>query len=246
MVKTYKFADKIIEIQSIHNQVHHYCKDYTCEGTPDFSVEISQSDIEFERKKSESEFAFEGKKMPNFSNAELETTAVYRKIAEIMPSFDTIVFHGSVIAVDGEAFLFTAKSGTGKSTHTRLWRELFGDRTVMVNDDKPLLKITENSVIAYGSPYNGKHHLGCNMSAPLKGICILKRGQENTISQISKVQAYPMLMQQVYRPKDGMQLAKVLKLIDRLSQNTSLFELHCNMEPEAAKVAYEGMKGVTI
>ena len=246
MVKTYKFADKIIEIQSIHNQVHHYCKDYTCEGTPDFSVEISQSDIEFERKKSESEFAFEGKKMPNFSNAELETTAVYRKIAEIMPSFDTIVFHGSVIAVDGEAFLFTAKSGTGKSTHTRLWRELFGDRTVMVNDDKPLLKITENSVIAYGSPYNGKHHLGCNMSAPLKGICILKRGQENTISQISKAQAYPMLMQQVHRPKDGMQLAKVLKLIDRLSQNTSLFELHCNMEPEAAKVAYEGMKGVTI
>ena len=244
--QNYKMADRIIAVSSIYERVHTYCQDYKCEGEPDYSVTISQSDIEFERKKSESEFAFEGKKMPNFSDAELETTAVYRKIAEIMPTYDTIVFHGSVIAVDGEAFLFTAKSGTGKSTHTRLWRELFGDRAVMINDDKPLLKITENSVIAYGSPYNGKHHLGCNMSAPLKGICILKRGQENTISQISKAQAYPMLMQQVYRPKDGMQLAKVLKLIDRLSQNTGLFELHCNMEPEAAKAAYEGMKGAKI
>ena len=106
--------------------------------------------------------------------------------------------------------------------------------------------MTDTSVIAYGSPYNGKHHIGCNMSAPLKGICILNRGQENTISRISKAQAYPMLMQQVYRPKDGVHLAKVLKLIDRLSQNTGLFELHCNMEPEAAKVAYEGMKGETL
>lgn len=246
MVNTYKMADRLIEIHSIYELVHEYCQDYTCEGTPDFTVEISQSDIEFERKKSESEFAFEGLKMPDFSDAELETTAVYRKIAEIMPTYDTIVFHGSVIAVDGEAYLFTAKSGTGKSTHTMLWRELFGERAVMVNDDKPLLKITENGVIAYGSPYNGKHHLGCNMSAPLKGICILHRGQENTISQISKSQAYAMLMQQVYRPKDGAQLAKVLKLIDRLSQNTGLFELHCNMDPEAAKVAFEGMKGAKL
>ena len=246
MVNLYKMADRIIAVSSIYEKVHHYCKDYICEGTPDFEVSILQSDITYEREKSRREYEFEGLKYPDFTDADLETTAVYRKIAEMMPSFDTIVFHGSVIAVDGEAFLFTAKSGTGKSTHTRLWREMFGDRAVMVNDDKPLLRVTDTSVIAYGSPYNGKHHIGCNMSAPLKGICILNRGQENTISRISKAQAYPMLMQQVYRPQDGVQLAKVLKLIDRLTQNTGLYSLHCNMEPEAARVAYEGMKGETL
>ena len=98
-----------------------------------------------------------------------------------MISYDTILFHGSVIAVDGIGYLFTAKSGTGKSTHTRLWREYFGDRAAMVNDDKPLLKITDSSVIAYGTPYNGKHRLGTNISVPLKAICILTRAADNHI-----------------------------------------------------------------
>lgn len=78
----------------------------------------------------------------------LEETAVYRKIADKMVDYDTFVFHGSVIAVEGQAYLFTAKSGTGKSTHTRLWREMLGDKAVMVNDDKPMLRVTESGVTA--------------------------------------------------------------------------------------------------
>lgn len=236
-------ADRIIEFTSLYERVHTFCHAYTCEGEPDFTVTISQSDIDFEREKSRREHEFEGIRYPEFPDPELEVTAVYRKIAEIMPRYDTIVFHGSVIAVDGQAYLFTAKSGTGKSTHTRLWRELFGSRAVMVNDDKPLLRITESGVIAYGSPYNGKHHLGTNMSAPLAGLCILTRAEENQIRRISKAEAYPMLMQQVYRPQGTAGLRKTLTLIDKLSQNTGLFELGCNMDISAAQVAYDGMKG---
>ena len=239
---TYRLADRIISITSLHEAVHEYCKDYAHEGTPDITVGITQPDIEFEREKSQREYAFEGLKYPDFSDADLEVTAVYRKIAEIMPKFDTFVFHGSVIAVDGQAFLFTAKSGTGKSTHTRLWRELFSSRAVMVNDDKPLLKITESGVIAYGTPYNGKHRLGENIAVPLKALCILTRSEENRIRRISKAEAYPMLMQQVYRPQDAQGLRQTLSLIDKLSQNTALYQLSCNMDISAAQVAYEGMK----
>lgn len=239
----YKIADKVIEVNSIYEKVHEYCKDYLTDGSMDFSVCITPEDIVKEKVKSNSEYAYEGKKSPNFSDALLEETAVYRKIAEKMPKYDTFVFHGSVIAVDGQGFLFTAKSGTGKSTHTRLWREYFGDKAVMVNDDKPMLKITDNGVIAYGTPYNGKHHIGCNMSVPLKAICLLTRGEKNSIVRIDKSEAYAMLLQQVYRPQDPLQMAKTLKLVDRLAANTELYRLACNMDIEAAEVAYNAMKG---
>lgn len=243
MTKNYKMADTVIEVTSIYEKVHEYCKDYLTNEPADFSVCTTPEDIIKEKEKSDSEYAYEGKTLPNFSQGTLEETAVYRKIGEKMPNYDTVIFHGSIIAVDGHGFLFTAKSGTGKSTHTALWREYLGDKAVMVNDDKPMLKITDNGVIAYGTPYNGKHHLGCNMSVPLKAICIITRGEKNSIVRIDKSEAYAMLLQQVYRPQDPLQMAKTLKLVDKLAENVELYKLACNMDIEAAEVAYNGMKG---
>ena len=80
--------------------------------------------------------------------------------------------------MDGQAVLFTAKSGTGKSTHTKLWRDLFGERAVMVNDDKPLLRILKDGVLVCGTPWDGKHRLSTNCALPLKAICILERGKK--------------------------------------------------------------------
>lgn len=239
--RKYKIADKVIEVNSIHELVHEYCKEYITDEAPDFSVTITPEDIALEKQKSDSEYAYEGLPLPNFSDALLEETAVYRKIAEVMPDYDTFVFHGSVIAVDGEGYLFTAKSGTGKSTHTRLWREYFGERAVMVNDDKPMLKITDSGVVAYGTPYNGKHGLGTNISVPLKAICILTRAANNHIEPITREQAYSMLLQQTYRPANSEKLMKTLALTDRLADGVKLYQLGCNMDIEAAKVAYEGM-----
>lgn len=243
MTKKYKMADKVIEVTSIHEKVHDYCKDYVTDEPVDFSVTITPEDIVYEKQRSDSEYAYEGLPLPDFSDELLEETAVYRKIAEKMPEFDTVVFHGSVIAVDGQGYLFTAKSGTGKSTHTRLWREYLGDKAVMVNDDKPMLKITDRGVAGYGTPYNGKHHLGTNTAVPLKAICILTRGEKNSIVRIDKSEAYAMLLQQVYRPQAPLQMAKTLKLVDRLAANTELYRLACNMDTEAAEVAYNAMKG---
>ena len=94
-------------------------KDLTDEPA-DFSITITPDDIVFEREKTSHEYAYEGKSVPDFSAELLEETAVYRKIAEKMPTYQSFVFHGSVIAVDGRGFMFTAKSGTGKSTHPTL------------------------------------------------------------------------------------------------------------------------------
>lgn len=239
----YKIADRIIEITSIYDEVHILCSDYWHIGIPDFSVVISPRDIDFERSKTKEIAPDGGVNTKGYSDSYLETLAVYRKISEKMIEYDTMLFHGSVIAVDGAGYMFTAKSGTGKSTHARLWREYLQNRAVMVNDDKPLLRISDNVVTAYGTPWNGKHRLGNNISVPLKAICILNRGRENHIEQISKSSSYPILLQQVYRAQDSQKMVKTFELLDKLVKNTEFFKLECNMNVEAAKLAYNAMKG---
>lgn len=241
IIRKYKIAGKVVEVTSIYAEVHEYCADYQTDEPADYSVITTQADIDFEREKSAHEDEIEGIPIRQFTDSYLEELAVYRKIAEIMLDFDTVLFHGSVVAVDDVGYLFTAKSGTGKSTHTRLWREYFGERAVMVNDDKPLLHIAD-TVTAYGTPYNGKHRLGTNTSVPLKAICILTRSADNHIEPITREQAYTMLLQQVYRPADMLKITKTLELVDRLADSVKLYRLGCNMDISAAQVAYEGMQ----
>ena len=240
---TIQLAGRTVAVQTMYDTTRALCAEYLCEGAPCFTVTANQRDIEQERVRAAREDEVEGLPPRQFSDGYLETTAIQRKITEKFFEYDILLFHGSVIAVDGEAYLFTAKSGTGKSTHTRLWREQFGDRAVMVNDDKPFLKFEGDRVIACGSPWNGKHRLGSNIMVPLKAVCILERGEENQIAQIDPKDALQMLFQQSSRPQNPRLMPKYMELIDRLAQNVSLYHLNCNMDPEAAKVSYEGMSG---
>ena len=232
MIERYKFADVVVKIDSIYESVHHLCKSYkVTEETEQIMVRISQEDIDFERSRADH---------PDYSDEYLETLAVYRRIAEKMPAYDAFLFHGSAVMVDGEAYIFTATSGTGKSTHASLWREMFGSRAVMVNDDKPLIRVhMDGRVTVYGTPWDGKHHLSHNIAAPTRAICILERSAGNHIRKISKTEAMPMLLQQTYRPADPVSLAKTLILIERM--NLKLYRLGCNMNPDAAEVAYTAM-----
>lgn len=239
----YRMAGRVILVQSLYEDVHVYCRGYEADGDPDFTVRTGQADISYEQERSAREAIAEGLPVTEYPASYLEELAVYRKIAETMPGYGTVLFHGSVIAADGQGYLFTAKSGTGKSTHTRLWREMLGSRAVMVNDDKPLLRMDDGYFTACGTPYNGKHGLGCNTEVPLHALCILTRSKENRIVRIAKQEAYPMLMQQVYRPADPAAMKQTLVLIDRLAALTPLYRLGCNMEPEAAEIAYREMKG---
>ena len=236
-------AGKTARVNTTHESTRDYCKGYLCAKLPEFSVQVLPEDLILEREKSAREDIVEGRSPQRHSDAYLETIALQRKVVEEFFAYDTLLFHGSVVAVDGEAYLFTAKSGTGKSTHTRLWREMLGERAVMVNDDKPFLEIKPEGVTAWGSPWMGKHRLGTNIDVPLKAICILERGEENRISPIRAQEALPMLMQQSQRPQDRKNLLKYMELVDQLSQKTEFYRMSCNMDPQAAVVAYEAMSG---
>ena len=232
----YRLADVTVEFDTVYSEVHTMCRDYVAKPTADMlHIHTTEEDIDRED---------DG---DGFPRPYLETLAVYRKMATILPSLGGMLMHGSVIAVDGEGYMFTANSGTGKSTHVRLWREKFGNRAVMVNDDKPLLRIkNENlktkSPIIYGTPWDGKHHLSTNISVPLKAICILERGEQNEITPLTLDEAFPMLWQQTFHNHEREHTQMTLRLMKEMSKTVRFYRLKCNMNPEAADVAYGGMK----
>lgn len=236
----YRIANKNISISSCFNQVHNLCREYLYDGKPDFFITVDNDDINFERVKSKSTNSETDTKY--FSDSYLETLAVYRKIAEQMIDYGTLLFHGSVVAVDGKAFLFAADSGTGKSTHTALWRKYFGSRAVMVNDDKPLLKIEKDGVFACGTPWNGKHNLGNNIILPLKAVCFIHRSGENNIEALSRKQAFPLLLKYAYKSSDKEKTAKTIMLADRILKNVNVYSLGCNMDISAVLTAYNRIK----
>lgn len=234
-----KLADVSIRVNAIYESTKAYCADYLTDSPPELTVEMTPEDLALERSHSDRERALENLPPSQMSDAALEPNAVYRKIVEQLTDYNILLFHGSVVAVDGIAYLFTAKSGTGKSTHTRLWRKAFGDRAVMINDDKPLLKIADGQVMVCGTPWDGKHHLNTNCIVPLKAICIIERAEENTIEPISASQALPMLFQQSHRPAN---IAGYMDLINQITASMPFYRLQCNMDISAAQMAYEAMK----
>ena len=240
---TVRLADVNIGISSIYDEVYKLCSGYLSEGEPELSVSTSQEDIAHEREKSIREAQIEGLPQTEYPASYLETLAVYRKIAERMPQYDTLLFHGSCVAVDGCGYLFTAPSGTGKSTHTRLWRQLLGERAVMVNDDKPLLHIGAETVTAFGTPWDGKHHLSRRMAVPLRGLCILERAPANHIERVAPREALLPLMQQIYRPADVAAMSKTMTLLERLTKAVPLYRLCCLPDLDAAELAYQMMEG---
>jgi hypothetical protein len=218
-----------------------YCRPFLTDRAPEFFVEVTQEDLLHEQMLLEREAVEEGLKIRKFPDPFLERSVIQRRVADYLVGKHVLMFHGSTVSVDGRAYLFTAPCGTGKSTHTRLWRELFGSRAIMVNDDKPFLQITSDGVLAYGSPWSGKHGLASNICVPLQGICFLRRGKENAIQPGDAKVLMPFLHQQAHTPEEGQLAENVSMLVEDLVKRVPLWEMECNRELEAARMAFAAM-----
>ena len=236
-----QIAGQTAQIRSLFTSTPDFFRPYLVNTPPDFSIAVTPEDLVFEQQDALEEARVEGFRPRIFPDPFLERAAIQRQFAEHLIHHDTLLFHGSLVAVDGEGYLFTAKSGTGKSTHTRLWMQRFGSRAQMVNDDKPFLQITDRGVFAYGSPWSGKHGLDTNIRVPLKGICLLERGADNRIIPAHPSQLLPMLQKQAYIPLAATGAERQTALVDLLVQKVPLWHMTCNKDPQAAAVAYSAM-----
>ena len=237
-----EIAGLTVGVQPLFQSTKEYCRSYLADKTPELFVSPTAEDLAFQQGLLEREAVEEGLKIRKFSDPFLERITIQRKVADRLLEQNTLMLHGSTVCVEGNAYLFTGPCGTGKSTHTRLWRELFGQRAVMVNDDMPFLQIRQEGVLTYGSPWNGKHGLSTNICARLQGICFLQRGTENKIYAVTPKEGIAELRRQLYTPTDEALVKKGLALVDRLAQLVPLWQLRCNMQPEAAEVSYRAMR----
>ena len=226
-----KIAGLTVCIDNRYRHIEWLAKDYICDGPVDLTVRATEEEIRREGESSEGDF----------SDGYLESIVVYRRIAERLPDFDAFVFHGAVLNLDGEAYAFTARSGVGKTTHTRLWLERFGERVHYLNGDKPIIRFVGGTPYACGTPWRGKESYGVNEQAPLRGIAFLSRGEENSAEPVPAGAVVTRLMSQIYLPKDGSSLIKTMRLADRLIKSVRLVDLKCNMDISAADVSYSAL-----
>jgi len=236
-----KIAGHTARVTSLFESTPQYFRAYLTEEAPGFSVHVTREDIAFEQQDLLEEALREGFKPRTFTDPFLERASIQRHFAEFLLDHDTLLLHGSAIALDGQGYLFTADSGTGKSTHTRLWREVFGSRAVMVNDDKPFVQLTDDGVLLHGSPWSGKHGLDSNITVPLKGICLLRRGAENVIQPATTEEFLPMLLKQSYQPLAEARYSTYLSLVRELAASVPLWHMACNKDPDAARIAATAM-----
>lgn len=234
-----EIAGQVAAVTSLFESTPHHFAKYLTDREPDFSIRVTDADLRFEQADADAEAAEEGFRQRNFPDPFLERAAIQRRFAEHLLKQDIFLAHGSAIAVDGQGYLFTARSGTGKSTHTRLWREVFPERAAMINDDKPFLELTGHGVRIHGSPWSGKHGLDNKISVPLKGICLLERGSENTIRPAKPEEVRDLL--KGFRPQTPEQAEKYEALLTELLKKVPLWQLDCNKDKEAAQIAYAAM-----
>ncbi len=233
-MERYKIADVVFDVLPIYEYTARLCQNYRYDGEalPEVTFIMCEQDVQNERAKSQDDYP----------NAYFEALALLRKLCVyVLESANGFILHGSAIMVDDKGYLFTAPSGTGKSTHVRLWREYLGEKVKMINDDKPIVRLVDGKFYIYGTPWSGKHRLDNNCRAPLKGICKISRAEQNSIDEVGAEVMLDEVLNQTLRPTqiDGMD--KLLALAERLVGSVKCFHIKCNQSVDAAKLAFDAM-----
>ena len=182
-------------------------------------------------------------KYPTATDDESEYYCTAFRFYSQLVDFDGLMLHSSAVMMDGKAYLFSAPSGTGKSTHTQLWLDVFGEKAAILNDDKPALRRIDGTWYAYGTPWSGKHDISINTRVPLGGICVLRRGEVNKIERYGGAKAIGDIFEQTPRSSNPAYVSKILELLDKLLCEVPVWRMECNMDPEAALMSYAAMSG---
>ena len=206
------------------------------QGNAGLSVEVSDEQLKAEEKTA---FAEQG---IVFGPSACEFTAVHRQLADWLPLHNAFVMHSAVIEANGEGIAFAAHSGTGKTTHMLLWQRLLGEKMIIVNGDKPIIRFFDgepDTPYAYGTPWAGKEGIQTNAKIPLNNICFIERAEKNETVKIDKKEALSYLYSQIYMPNDGSSRIEIFDKLDKLIDFADFYIIRCNMDISAAETAFK-------
>lgn len=229
----YNIADVIVDFDVQYPRLQRQIEDYKYDGDRKTNIKVRFTEQFFKDRL---------KDFPHLDCDSIEYMFLGAEYYTALIHFNGMMLHSSCVVYDGKAYLFSAPSGTGKSTHTQLWLKRFPGAYIL-NDDKPAIRITENGIYAYGTPFSGKTDLNVNTGVPIGGICVIERSETNSIKRISTDEALFNIMNQTVRPYKEEEMDKMLDTLEKVVSNVPVYRLSCNMELSAAEVAYNGMKG---
>lgn len=231
-----KIAGINVGISTQSTGTYGYCINYLTDEAPDVHVSVTQADVD--------ELFSSDLIAQQYDNpAYLESIAVYVKIIEALLDYNCFMMHGAAVAIGNEAWLFSANSGTGKTTHIKHWLRNI-DGAYVVNGDKPIIRLMDDQIFVCGTPWYGKERLGTNIMVPLKGIAFLTRNESNIIHKLSFPQAYLFLLQHVHVPHDSEMAKKTLRLLQQLGSRISYYDFKINnFKEDCLQVAYNAMVG---
>lgn len=234
----YKIGGMIFEVSSPNKSHISICRDYICQNDDcptDFIITVTEQDIENE------------KKLYSYpcTSSMANSSFIYRCICHEAIKRGGFFLHSAVVEYKNKAYAFLAPSGTGKSTHIKLWRKLLKNEVSIVNGDKPLIMpCPEGGFLAYGTPWSGKEGWARNVWVKTAAICVLNRGKNNSIKEISPISAMAAIMKQTLIPSHPDEAGALLENVDRfISSGIRCFYLECNMDIEAAITSFEKMTG---
>lgn len=186
---------------------------------------------------------------PNYREGRLLTTGRYTKMAvdnALMVLYalataasGTVLFHAAVVSHEGKGYMFLGPSGTGKSTHARLWLKYI-DGTALVNDDNPVVRLAADGLpVVYGSPWSGKTPCYRNVSYPLGGIVLLSQAPYNKIHRLGGIHAYASLVASISGKRWDSRVADGLHATENaLASTVPVWHLECLPDEEAAKLCH--------
>lgn len=146
-----------------------------------------------------------------------------------------LVLHASAVLYQGKVILFTAPSGTGKSTQAQLWSKYMGAE--IINDDCPIVRITESGVRAYGSPWSGRSHLFKNLDAPVSTVIVVEQARENRIEKIGLQEAVMNILPRCFLPyHDHLLMSKAIPIVEKIVKKLPVYKLCCTPCEEAVSV----------
>ena len=157
--------------------------------------------------------------------------------SSMMATKGIISLHASAISYNNDAILFSASSGTGKSTHAMLWKK-YKDNVLIVNDDKALIRSQNNVFEFVGCPWSGKTPQTENIIVPLKAICFISQGKENKVRSLSNQEKLLFVLQNVFRPLDEKIINNVLSTISILIEKIPMYHLECDISQTAVETIY--------
>lgn len=233
MLKKLKVADLNVDVELKFDRTIRQTVDYEADFDS-YNISVNISDDEYKRLKEET---------PYISYEDLEYIYTGAAFYEALLHFNGFMLHSSGVVVDNYAYLFSADPGTGKSTHTDLWVKHFGaDKAKIINDDKPAIRMIDDKLYVYGTPWSGKTDRNINMRVPLGAIVFLERSDNNWVKKIEPKEAIPLILQQTIRPSDPETMIKLLDMLDVVLRRVNLYKLGCNISEEAVEVSYNGIK----